>query len=695
MNPSDREFELDERLRDVSAAPDFLARLKSIPETAAKDDAALDAELRAVPVPDDLTAKLHRIAHPQLAQPQPVTLRESSSTTRSQAWKVAIWSTAALVLIALGVAWRMQFSGIDSDGNQFAQNDPHTVIPTPNTPESTLDSDPPLDWLGSPASDLGAISPELSLDPTSSLDSLAEWGQQIETTPIAESPLPPRVASLSERLPSDLLANTFLMRFRPLGANPMIAAQPGRPQMIFPATSPVSYFPLNKGYDRDFLLRESAQPFVSPADTALRTASVPVSTSQASYESVVFSEKPWSTEALANARTEQWLAATGKFFVPAQPRQIELRTAAGPSVFSRAGRQLLQIGVVAGSADPIDRASAHITVAITPPTSSTDTWQPVRIALREMIGRLQPHDTISLVVMSEFPHVLIEDAGIEDSEAWISALDRIESGNSSNLAEGIRLAAATAIAKPGFGDIRRPLVVLSAHFPGLDAATNDQLRPLVEDAAGQGVDFTWVQLEDPHYASILLAPSSLVGLGEWVVTSSLRDLGRLLDRQIHAAPTLIGTQPKISVHWNEKSVAQYRLLGYQPTGGNFVNTSDPQALHALESGSVLFELIMPEEGPNEVARIELQWQDPTGKLRKETQKVSRLQFASSWHASPLSLQAAQLTEQSLALQQNSYFVRRRGNTREELKNWASSLNPALTRHASYPRLELLLPGLPE
>lgn len=171
----------------------------------------------------------------------------------------------------------------------------------------------------------------------------------------------------------------------------------------------------------------------------------------------------------------------------------------------------------------------------------------------------------------------------------------------------------------------------------------------------------------------------------------LRDISHLLDHQIHGANTLIGKTPKISVKWNEKSVAQYRLIGYQPLGGDFMPASHTQELHAFDSGTVLFEVIMPEEGPNEVAQVELQWQDASGKNRKATQKISRLQFASSWHASPLSLQAAQLTAQCLSLHQNSYFSRRRGNTMDELEDWAAALNPALVRHASYPRLELLLP----
>lgn len=418
--------------------------------------------------------------------------------------------------------------------------------------------------------------------------------------------------------------------------------------------------------------------------------------SQKSFENCFFSENPLSPELLENARTEEWLAATGKFYVPAQPHQIELRTAAGPAVFAGAGTQLLEIGIVAGAVDPEDRAPVHLTIAVTPPESkqhAQQTWLPLKIALREMIEQLRPHDSVTLVVMSDIPYVLIDDATSEHRDEWFAALDQIHVGSPSNLAEGIRFAAATSLTKAGFGDMRRSLMVLSDRFPALDASTNEQLRPLIENASQQGITFSWVQLEDDNFASLVPAPPAFQGMGDWVVTNSLQRLGRLLNQQIHGISTLVGTNPNVRVNWNEKSVAQYRLIGYQPMGGHFVSTSETRELHALESGTLLFELILPEDGPNDIATIELTWNDPQGKKHKSEQKVSRLQFASSWQASSLSLQVAQLTQQSLALHQNTYFSRRRGNTIDELDNWTSSLNPAIGQHASYPRLEVLLPTL--
>jgi len=673
---------------------DLAARLKCIPE-AAEIDAALDRELSAVDVPAGLTEQLHEIAGPSTLVTRSVGERSAASRRTPASWSTttraaAAWAVAATVLVALGIGLIAQIDWRED----IAQNDPVSNIPAPtSTAEQTL----ALEWLGPTGAEIEAQTEYPAMRSLADAQSFSPVITDVSLPVPQATPVnAPRIKSLSEELPDDLLANTFLMRWQPLGANPMIDSMHGRPQLLLPSAHSVSYFPESQAFDREFLLRESVQPFASPRHPSMRSTSVPVTGSQKSFENSLFAENSLSPEVLENARSEEWLAATSKFYVPAQPNQIELRTAAGPAVFARAGTQLLEIGIVAGSTDPKDRAPVHLTVAITPPQSPSkarQTWLPVKIALRELIEHLSPHDSVTLVAMSDIPYVVIDDATSDDREAWFAALDQIAPGIPSNLAEGIRFASATSLTKAGFGDIRRSLVVLSDRFPALDASTNAQLRPLIKNASQQGITFSWIQLEDESYASLVPAPPAFEGVGDWQVTNSLQRLGRILHQQMHGASTLVGTNPSVRVNWNEKSVGQYRLIGYQPIGGHFVSASETREFHALDSGTLLFELMLAEDGPNDVATVELTWNNAQGKKRKTTQKVSRLQFASSWQASPLSLQAAQLTQQCLALHQNSYFSRRRGNTIDELDNWTSSLNPAIRQHASYPRLEVLLPSL--
>ncbi len=682
--PPENEFDLEHCLRDIAVPTDLVARLKTIPTS----DEALDETLRRVQVPPTLLGQLHEIAEEPLPS---VTPRSRPSQKPSRRWVAALaWATAASLLLAVGLTRTWQ--GVRPGD---ASIDVATHIPDQANLHSADSPDlSEVSWLGPTPAEVAQYSP-LATTASAPLTSRppADWTAEASLFPVAPGARDLLPKSMAEELPTDLMANTFLMRWQPLGANPVVRSPSRRPLMLVPPHSVVSYFPEAKAYDRDFLLRESTHPFTPPKDGALREVRLPVSATTDTYEELVFGGTDGLTVPLTDARVEDFLAATGKFFVPAPPRKVEIRTAAGPAVFAPNGTYVLQIGVVAGAADPEDRPPAHMTVAVAPPDSTDhaqQTWQPVKIALRELIDHLGPHDTVSLVVMSEYPYVLLEDVTAEHRDAWFAALDRLQPGTP-HLAEGIRFAAATAVSKPGFGDIRRPLIVFSDRFPGIDATTGEQLRPLVQGAADEGIDLTWVQLEDAHYASITAVPPALEGVGQWLVTDSLRTIGHLLDHKLHGAETLIGTNATIRVRWNDQSVEEYRLVGYQPHGGGLEQSSSTLELHAHDSGSVLFELRLPEEGPNEIAQIQLRWQNTQGEVKTATQMVSRLQFAPSWQSSALSLQAAQLAQQCLQLKQNAYFPRRRGNTADEWDQWYSSASPALRNHVSFPRLSQLLP----
>jgi len=493
-------------------------------------------------------------------------------------------------------------------------------------------------------------------------------------------------------LPDQLLANTFLMRWKPLGANPSVAPVSIRPQTTSLIDSSPNIFSTSQAYDQEFALRTSTHPDVSPHDYGMAKIKVPVSPWQKTYEAYLLQSLP-NEQQIDQARIEHWMAATGRFFVPAKPHQLEIRTAVGPAIFSQGGKHMLQVGIVAGSADPGDRPPNHMTVAVTPPDTSTYSqarWQLLRIALQELVTHLGPHDTLSLVVLSQYPRTVVEDVTHDNRETWLAAVDQIGVDKTPNLAEGVRQAAAVALTKPGFGDIRRSVVVISDRFPTLNHRTAAPLGPLIESAASEGLDFTWIQTENELFQKSIQRPSVLASTGHWQVTDSLQSIDRQLQQALYGQSPQIGQVTSLKVHWNKNGVDRYRLIGYQPHNPLSSAATESSAFFGRETSSVLFEITLPEPGENRVAEIELQWQDTLGKTHRSQQSINQIQFAASWKSSPLSLQAAQLAVQSLNLKQNSYDVRRHGQTVDELIHWSNETSSSLREHISYDRLKLLL-----
>ncbi|MEX0794702.1 MAG: hypothetical protein WD045_16310 [Pirellulaceae bacterium] len=713
--------ELDRLLNRVPMPGDLLARLKAIPveevllDEASLDDAASDAELDRRLLAVDIPPGLHvRLKETRLKE-TPLTDRYSVEvpTWRRRSTQLALLFTAASLLIAVGV-WSYLLPGPAGDGPAG------WIADDQFSPSGVADPNPEMLVHGlAPFSDAhrGSVAPRFVSWPQSGADSPAPIANNSHHLVANSLELLDQLAqeqrdaatwnrqNFSFQLPENLAADTFLMRWQPLGARPEPASTRPKPQVAHDHSQVATLLPAAKGYDRDFALRERTHPQVSPqTHPELVSLSVDLSPDESSFERMVIGADALqsgsgltSTTGLAtnwdHLRLEECLAATSRFFVPAEAAQLELRTAAGPAVFAPAGTSMLQVGVLAGTFPPEQRPPTHLTVAVERPGNSNaerQTWWRVKSALRRVIHSLGPHDTISLVVMDEFSYTLVDDAGPQSAKNWLAALDQIQPTAARHLAEGIRYAASVAVSKPAFGDIRRPLVVLSEGFTEVDADLADRLRPIAEHAAEQDVELHWVQLED----SLWIEPASIHPLwsevGTWHATAPSRHISATLNDLVQGQSSVIGRNARVTVRWNPEAVRQYRLLGHEPIGAGLVSDPHSVEFHPEDAASLLFEVTLVDDPPNEIAQIELHWTDAAGQSQVTTQAVSHIQFAQSWQASPLSLQAAQLTAQAVGLLKNSYYTRRRGNSSDELERYAKRMAPVLQAHPQLDRLERLL-----
>lgn len=674
MDTPDPQFDdLDDLLRRTPTPPDLAARLLAGAKSELTD-AEIDDSLRDVPVPAGL---FERLLHGSQVE------RARRGDRVAPLWQRAlVWGTAACILLSASVwAWSLYNQPTDSPL-------PLVAVTTDPIDEPTED----LAWLGPVPAELDAI--ELasrlgshSLDEIDSptIDALS-WNTAFVSP---ESSLEPQLAHLASDLPANLMADAFLMRWKPLGARPLIDAEP-REIRRAPSTDHLAeFFSLAPGYDRQFLLREEEQPFITLPNPQLNSIRPPLVATRNWREAV---ERITGDSGVPQPiRLEELAALGGALFIEAQPQQVALRTAAGPAVFANSNVQLVQVGMIAGSADITDRPPTHLTIAIdlTAEMQRSGHWDSVRQALSELIERMSPYDTVSLVRIDEFSHTLVEDATSADAVAWRETLAELTPNDTDCLAEGIRFSSAVALRTTSFGDIRRPLIVISDRFHRLSDSVCDELKPLIADANSQQVDYHWFSVEQPDRYGPLgkfwgEVGTVFKGADEQTIVRGLQqvDFGK---------STLLATDVRLTVHWNAKSVASYRLVGCQVEAAGLGDGQQPLELHGDEAAATLFEVVLTPDGPNEVARIEAAWHDAaTGKPKTETQVVSRLQFAPSWEATPLSLQAAELAVQAGGIMRESYFVRQRGGDTAELSAMLGRANRQLARHPEFAYLEQLI-----
>ncbi|MFI4876809.1 MAG: hypothetical protein ACIALR_15770 [Blastopirellula sp. JB062] len=698
MDEFDPQFDdLDDVLRRTPTPPDLAARLQASAQAALSDD-EIDDSLRDVQLPLGLFSRLIDRSRNELGNAELAgslsTSRYFSSRTLARA---AVWGTAACLLLAASM-WRWSALTVD-------QVEPLAALPANQpsaAPATPSRADEAVAWLGPDSHDIAKLdlshwlaqpnSPESAFSNSASADSTQPFALSTERIS-RPAPLDPQLAHLASDLPPNLLADAFLMRWKPLGARPLVDALPAQ---IFrsPATDrQAQFFPLAPGFDRQFLLREEDQPFVALPNPKLTSIKAPLVAS-GSWQTTV-RQATESSSVASPLRLEKLAALGGHLFIEAERNKIALRTAAGPAVFAPSGLQMLQVGVVSGSADIVDRPPTHLTIAIdlTPQMQRSGRWANVREALSNLVDQMSPYDTVSLVRIDdpndEHDPILVEEATSADAAAWRETLQQLEPNDCDCLAEGIRFSSAVALRTTQFGDIRRPLIIISDRFDRLGPTQRRELQPLIDDAVSQRVDYHWF-VADAHetYRSI---PSFWHDRGSVSIDDRELSIRRNLQQIVYGKPTCLGQDVRLTVRWNPKSVSSYRLVGCQPEAAGLGEGQEPLELHGDEAAASLFELTLTPDGPNEVARIEATWQDPaTGKSRKDTQIVSRLQFAPSWEASPLSLQAAQLAVQAGGLLTESYFVRQRGGDAGELLAIFQRANRQLSRRSDFAYLEQLV-----
>jgi hypothetical protein len=113
--------------------------------------------------------------------------------------------------------------------------------------------------------------------------------------------------------------------------------------------------------------------------------------------------------------------------------------------------------------------------------------------------------------------------------------------------------------------------------------------------------------------------------------------------------SLAATQVKLHVDFNVKAVAAYRLIGHESTSvGGLLPAAVETNLHVGQGASALFEVWLYPNDEDDVATVRVQWTDPVGEKTRQAgpQRVSRLQFATAFEGSPVSLRATAIAAEA-------------------------------------------------
>lgn len=633
--PADMEF--DRRLRDVPVPASLSAKLHAI---SALTDDELDSRLCDVEVPTTLAASLRSIAQHDL----------QSERKRRQ---TVNWVLAASLMIAVSIAY------FSAAGNLVVAM--YTAGGPPDAVAPVLASNEQLEILAS-FSTLetldGEVSVQLSTGTPRFLDEeepvvakvdvefeLLEAGLQVSSlTAEVRELFSPDTPGYANPLTDIFLAKHDFLAVSVTDTTPELkTVDTWAARGVTP--------PLVPGADWQSLIVEGKHPLVSPAaDPLLKKALVPLSVSTLGYDLAWRDLLSGRMPSINNLRTEDFLASQNYGFDLPREQPLGLRTAAGPAPFAESGYSLLQVGVAAEALRHAITQPLQVTLAIDGSLSMSQSGRLAQLqrALVQWEVALAPADRLSVVVLGETNDVLLENGTREELARLVAALQSYQAQGVMNLAGGLREAALLA-RETADTSHRQRLVLVTDGLKDISPSIIQQLEAMAADLAREAMQVDVVQLL-PSEASVdkRLVDIARAGQGRFYPAGSGEAIRSALAEVSAGAEQVAAKGAKLEVTFRPEVVAEYRLIGHEPTGsGGLVGGPLEANLEAGQVATALFEIKLKPTGGDVVGTATLTWIDTqTGKKQTLQQRISRLQFATSILESPVSLQRAAIAAQT-------------------------------------------------
>lgn len=194
--------------------------------------------------------------------------------------------------------------------------------------------------------------------------------------------------------------------------------------------------------------------------------------------------------------------------------------------------------------------------------SDPDKLPLLKKAMHLLVNQLNGKDKVSIAVYAGASGLVLEPTAGNQHDDILDALDRLQSGGSTNGGAGIRLAyrmARKAFIKDG---INRVILATDGDF-NVGTTGVEELKELVEHNKQGGIGLTVLGFGQGNYNDYMLEQVSNAGDANAAYIDSLQEAEKVLVHDLKGTLNTIARDTKIQVEFNPVVVAEYRLLGYE------------------------------------------------------------------------------------------------------------------------------------
>ncbi|MFH1037420.1 MAG: von Willebrand factor type A domain-containing protein [PVC group bacterium] len=236
-------------------------------------------------------------------------------------------------------------------------------------------------------------------------------------------------------------------------------------------------------------------------------------------------------------------------------------------------------------------------------------------AMKMLVEQLNGNDRVAIVVYAGASGLVLPSTTGDNQEALRDALERLESGGSTNGGAGIQLAYDTAAQHFIDGGVNRVILATDGDF-NVGVTNRGDLVRLIEDKAKSGVFLTVLGFGMGNIKDSALEQLADKGNGNYAYLDTIREAKKVLVEEMGSTLVTIAKDVKIQVEFNPAEVAAYRLIGYENRmlrDEDFNDdTKDAGEIGAGHTVTALYEIVPPGSDIDLPEVDPLKYQRPAG-----------------------------------------------------------------------------------
>ena len=302
-------------------------------------------------------------------------------------------------------------------------------------------------------------------------------------------------------------------------------------------------------------------PWVTAAEDRFSTFAADVDT--ASYTIARRKLQENTLPPTASVRIEEWVNYFKYSFPAATQGPFSVAMEAAPHPFEQ-GRHIMRVGVATKAKTVGERKPSALVflVDVSGSMTSSDKLPMARKALHILTDNLSENDAVAIVTYAGSSRVVLPMTSIDHKDRIHKAIDSLESGGSTAMAQGIDTAYELAAKWIRPGAISR-VIVLSDGDANVGPHTHEQILSIIEDRAKAGVGLSTIGFGMGNYKDTMMEQLANKGNGNNYYIDSLDQAKRVFSEQLTSTIETAAKDVKLQVEFDPAQVARYRLLGYE------------------------------------------------------------------------------------------------------------------------------------